>query len=101
MQMLVHSVYFNFKSNVSEEDRRRCMHAAKGLGEIKYAAAYYVGTPAAVPDRPVIVSDYDFGLTGFFESVADHDAYQVDPVHVAFVEGFKDLWESVRVFDFD
>ncbi|MCH6259080.1 Dabb family protein [Puniceicoccaceae bacterium K14] len=99
--MLVHSVYFYFKSDASEQQRKDCMEAAKGLGDIEGAVAYYVGTPASVPDRPPLVKDYDFGLTGVFESVEKHDAYQVHPIHKEFIESYKPIWEKVVVYDFD
>tara|TARA_B110000037_G_scaffold220802_1_gene289772 strand:+ start:700 stop:999 length:300 start_codon:yes stop_codon:yes gene_type:complete len=99
--MLIHSVYFNFNSSTSEDEKKACIEAAKGLGAIEYAKAYYVGTHAAVAERPPLVKDYDFALTGVFESVADHDAYQLHSIHTAFIGTYKPLWERVRVFDFD
>ncbi len=77
------------------------METAEGLGAIKHAKGYFIGTPAAVQDRPPLVKDYDFGITGIFDSVADHDAYQVDPIHKAFLEKYKPLWDRVVVYDYD
>ncbi|MFM8334667.1 MAG: Dabb family protein [Opitutaceae bacterium] len=31
--------------------------------------------------------------------VAGHDAYQVDPLHLAFVERFKTFWNRVQIYD--
>lgn len=99
--MLVHTVFFYFKEGVTEQQIADCMEGAKTLGDIKDAKHYFVGTPADVADRPPLVKDYAFGLTGIFDSIADHDAYQVDPIHTKFIETFKPLWDRVVVYDYD
>lgn len=99
--MLVHSVYFYFKPETTAQQIADCMESAKGLGEIKHALAYYCGTPAAVPDRPPLVKDYAFAITGIFESVEKHDAYQADPIHTKFIEMYKPMWQRVVVYDHD
>ena len=68
---------------------------------ISSANAAYVGTPAATPERPVIDTSYDFGLTVLLEDVERQDAYQVDPIHLEFVNGFKEYWTRVAVYDVD
>ena len=32
-------------------------------------------------------------------SMAAQDAYQIDPIHLAFVENYKHLWTKVVVYD--
>jgi hypothetical protein len=34
-----------------------------------------------------------------FATVEDHDAYQADPDHHAFIHTFKDWWAKVLVMD--
>ncbi|NBY43155.1 MAG: hypothetical protein EBQ49_07795 [Verrucomicrobia bacterium] len=36
-----------------------------------------------------------------FKSKAEHDAYQVDPIHVDFVQSCKTFWSSVKIYDFE
>jgi hypothetical protein len=36
-----------------------------------------------------------------FESLAGHDAYQVDAIHHAFLEQCSQLWSRVQVYDFE
>ncbi|MEM6910540.1 MAG: Dabb family protein [Verrucomicrobiota bacterium] len=57
------------------------------------------GRPAATPERPVIDRSWDYGLSLRFESVAAHDAYQVDPLHEEFVESQNARWSKVLVMD--
>jgi hypothetical protein len=34
-----------------------------------------------------------------FKNKEDQDAYQIDSVHLRFIEDYKDLWKSVIVYD--
>jgi hypothetical protein len=38
-------------------------------------------------------------LTILFRDGPAHDAYQVDPIHLAFVEGNREAWLRVQVYD--
>ncbi len=59
----------------------------------------HVGTPAAVPDRPVVDQTFDVGLTVACTDVAAHNAYQADPIHRAFVAKFSSFWTRVQIYD--
>lgn len=97
--MLVHSVYFWLKEDISAEQRREFSTALRGLRVIDSAQAVYVGSPAATPDRPTIDASYDFALTVLFDSVEAHDRYQVDPAHTDFIAQHKAWWTRVQVYD--
>lgn len=97
--MLVHSVYFWLKEDVSAEQRSEFSTALRGLRVIDSAQAVYVGSPAATPERPTIDASYDFALTVLFDSVEAHDRYQVDPAHTDFIAQHKALWTRVQVYD--
>ena len=43
--------------------------------------------------------DFDVALHIVFDSVANHDLYQVAPRHQEFIDANKELWSGVRVFD--
>ena len=45
------------------------------------------------------VITYDISWLVFFESPADQDSYQNDPIHLKFVEECSLLWEKVTVYD--
>ena len=99
--MLVHSVYFWLKSDLSDAQRAEFATALKALGDIPNLAAFYVGTPADVADRPVVDKTFDYSITGVFENLEAHNAYQVHPLHLAFVAQGKPKWVRLQVYDSD
>mgnify|MGYP002629775483 CR=1 FL=1 len=99
--MLVHTVFFYLKPEVSEEEKAAFMKRVEKLGEIETVVALYVGTPAETPPRPVIKTDYSVSLTAVFDHIADQNIYQDHPIHLEFVDNNKDLWTTVAVYDAD
>jgi hypothetical protein len=97
--LLAHNVYFTLKES-SAPNRARLVQACK---------KYLTGHPGTVffacgvleerLQRPVNVRDFDVGLHIIFASKADHDAYQVHPRHLQFIDENKADWKQVRVFD--
>jgi hypothetical protein len=49
----------------------------------------------------VVDKTYDYSITCLFEDLAAHNAYQVHPLHTAFVEVGKPLWTRVQIYDAD
>ena len=66
---------------------------------IKSAENISVGVPAGTTRRPVIDSSYDVALIVECKDVAAEAAYQVDPLHLAFIENCKHLWTRVQIYD--
>lgn len=97
--MLVHTVYFYLKPDLSAEQRATFKNEVTRLGTIEDVKAFYVGTPAKVTARPVVDLSFSWSITCVFENVAQHDAYQSHPVHLEFIARCKDLWERVQVYD--
>jgi hypothetical protein len=97
--MLVHSVYFWLKPGVKAPARRRFRAGLGRLSAIRTVGTIHVGVPAELEERDVTERTFDFSLTITFRNAAAHDAYQVDPIHKAFVAAYKPLWARVRVFD--
>jgi len=96
--MLVHSVYFYFKDDVTEDQIAKCRKMAEDLKGIETVKDLFVGSPAAVPERPVLVRGYKFGITVLFDSIEDHNIYQAHQLHTDYLTNAP-LWEKVRVFD--
>lgn len=96
--MLVHSVFFWLKPDLTDEQTAAFRAGLESLAGIEVAEAVYVGTPAAT-DRPVIDRSYSFGLTVLLPDMAAHDAYQEHPLHKAFLEQFVGSWEKVLIYD--
>lgn len=97
--MLIHSVFFWLKPETTPAQHAAMQKGLESLCAIKSAESVYVGVPAALPDRPTRDSSYAFGLTVLFKDITAHDAYQVDPLHKAFIQEFSPLWARVQVYD--
>jgi hypothetical protein len=97
--MLVHTVYFWLKPDLSPAQRAEFRRGVESLAQIASVVEVYVGTPAATEKRPVIDGSYSFALTVLLKDVAAHDAYQADPVHLAFIAACKAFWIRVQIYD--
>jgi hypothetical protein len=97
--MLVHSVFFWLKPDLTPEQRTTFRAALDSLAGIKAVDRVFIGTPAATGKRPIIDDTYSYALTILCRDVAAHDAYQVDPLHQAFVNTFKSYWTRVQIYD--
>ena len=47
----------------------------------------------------MVDASYDYALIIHFDNQEAHDAYQVDPIHLKFVDDHKADWERVTVYD--
>jgi hypothetical protein len=97
--MLCHCVYFWLKPDLTPAQRAEFLRGVTSLTTIRHVERGFVGTPAAVPPRPVVDRSYDVGLTVLCRDVAAHNAYQEDPVHSEFIAKCKDYWTRVQVYD--
>ncbi len=97
--MLFHCVYFWLKPELTAAQRADFRRGVETLIGIKAADQVAVGGPAATPARPVIDHSYDVALIVQCRDVAAEAAYQIDPIHLAFVEKFKGCWARVQIYD--
>jgi hypothetical protein len=97
--MLVHTVYFWLKPELTPAQLADFRRGVESLAGIKAVEKIYVGAPAATGKRPIIDDTYSLALTVLCANVAAHDAYQVDPLHLAFVNTFKTYWSRVIIYD--
>jgi hypothetical protein len=98
--MLIHSVFFWLKPELTEAQRAAFVREGlESLRPIKSVQALHIGKPAPLPPRAVVDQTYSFALSIQFADVAGHDAYQIDPVHQAFVEKFRTYWTRVQIYD--
>jgi hypothetical protein len=44
-------------------------------------------------------TSYTFSLIIIFEDLAGHDVYQTHPLHLAFLDEFRGLFEKVTIYD--
>jgi len=94
----VHHVYFWLKSADNKEDKNALIEGLKKLSAVTTIAEYHIGLPAAT-NRPVIDSSYSVSWCVLFKTAEDQDSYQVDPLHLKFVEECSSLWGKVIVYD--
>jgi len=97
--MLGHMVYFTLKDRSPAAIEAMVAACRKYLTGHPGTVFFAAGT--LVPDltRPVNQTDFDVALQVVFDSREAHDAYQVAPRHIQFIDENKANWERVRVFD--
>jgi hypothetical protein len=96
---LVHNVYFWLKNPDSKADRDALVAGLNTLKTIPSVKELHIGLPANTEKRDVVDNSFSVSELMYFDSVEGQNAYQVHPVHNAFVEKFAHLWEKVVVHD--
>jgi hypothetical protein len=98
-KQLVHHVYFWLKNPDSNQDRDKLIEGLTALKKVKHLRLAKIGLPASTEKRDVVDNSYSISWLNFFDDVEGQNAYQIDPIHLSFVENYKHLWEKVVVYD--
>ncbi|WP_153557381.1 Dabb family protein [Roseimaritima sediminicola] len=99
MAQLAHHVFFTLTDS-SEASVQSLIDAAnKYLDGHDGVASFAVGRRCEDLVRDVNDQDFHVSLHVVFESRAAHDAYQVHPRHLQFIEEQKGNWTTARIFD--
>jgi len=96
---VVHHVFFWLKAPASVAMQEKLIEGLETLRDIAQVKKLLIGRPAPTLSREVIDNSYHVSELIYFNSIAEQDAYQKDPVHKAFVEKYSTLWERVIVYD--
>lgn len=96
--MFIHHVFFWLKNDLSKEDVGLFESGVTSLPSIEHISFGDVGKPAAT-DRHVIDKSYSYSLMLQFKDQESHDAYQLHPTHIKFVDNCSRLWEKVLIYD--
>ncbi len=80
-EYLMHSVFFNWKEDISDEEKTTFETELQRLGQIEHVMNVEVGVPESTGDKR-LRSDYDMVLYVTFKSKEELDAYQADPLHL-------------------
>ncbi len=98
---IAHMVYFSLVDNSSQQVEHLLAQMKKYLDD--HPGLEFFGCGTLVPDlsRPVNDKQFDASLHTIFADRAAHDAYQIAPRHLEFIENNKSNWKQVRVFDSD
>ena len=97
--LVIHHVFFWLRRPGNAGDKAALMAGLKTLGAIPEVQQLLIGTAAGTEKRDVVDNSYDVSELMYFQSAADQDAYQVHPIHQAFVEKYSHLWQRVQVYD--
>jgi len=96
--VFIHHVYFWLKDAQNKEDLEKLLQGLEKLSKVRTIQMYHIGKPADT-NRDVIDRSYSVSWMLLFKNKADQDAYQVDPIHLKFVEECSSLWSKVVVYD--
>ncbi len=98
---LAHMVYFELQDASPQNVQHLIAECQKYLDD--HPGLVFFAAGARTPDLQREVNDQIFhvSLHTVFADRAAHDAYQVAPRHLEFIENNKASWKSVRVFDTD
>jgi hypothetical protein len=96
--MFIHHVYFWLKNPSSQQDKQKLKEGLEKLSSVSTIKMFHIGQPANT-NRDVIDTSYSVSWMLMFENNEDQDSYQVDPIHLNFVEECKHLWSKVIVYD--
>ncbi len=94
----IHTVFFWLKEDATEAEHKAFLQALEIMKTIETIKKATIGRPANTP-REVVDNSYDYAWIVHFKNAEDQDAYQVDPVHKAFVEAQSHIWTKVQVYD--
>ena len=96
--MIAHHVLFWLKADTTEDQKIAFRKSLGTLENIEVVKTFHLGTPAPI-ERAVVDTTYTFSLLLIFEDMAGHDIYQIHPLHKAFLDEFKILFDKVIIYD--
>ena len=97
-RVFVHHVYFWLKSPGDAQAREALIAGLRTLTAVPEVLWSHIGIPAE-SERGVVDDSYSVSWLVFLADKAAEDRYQVDPIHLKFVEDCSALWERVVVYD--
>ncbi|WP_200979451.1 Dabb family protein [Echinicola sp. 20G] len=95
--VLIHQVYFWLKN--PKKDLKGFIEGCEKLVKIDSIKKAYIGTPAVTERRDVVDHSFQVSLTVYFDSLEDHNHYQLHEDHKAFIAAHEGKWEKVQVYD--
>jgi len=96
---LIHHVFFWLKEPENEAHKKQLIEGLNKLIKVKTIKLSHIGLPAPTEARDVVDHSYSVSYMAMFDSKEDQASYQVDPIHLKFVEENEHLWKKVIVYD--
>ena len=97
-RVFVHHVYFWLKEPGDPQTREALIDGLRRLRAAPDILWSHIGLPAE-SERGVVDDSYSVSWLVFLADRAAEERYQVDPIHLKFVEECSPLWERVVVYD--
>lgn len=97
--LIVHSVYFWLKEDISAEEEQDFLKFFAVLGGIPEVEYLTFGKPAPTNPREVVDNSFSCHLLVFFKSMEDINIYETHPDHIAGAEQYGKYWTHVEVRD--
>ncbi len=94
----IHTVYFYAAEGLTDKRKTEFIDGLAELAKTPSIQKVYYGPPAGTP-REVVDNNYLLAWICHFKSSEDHDLYQKDPIHLKFIEDYKDVWSKVLIYD--
>jgi len=95
-----HNVLFWLQDDLSYSELMEFEKGLKTLINDPLVIRGVYGKPANT-HRSVVENSYSYGLSLMFKDLADHDLYQAEPIHLAFVDKNASKWAKVLVYDIE
>lgn len=96
--IFIHHVYFWLKETGNAEHHAQLIEGLNKLSTVTTISQFHIGLPADT-NRSVIETGYAVSWFVLFANAEDQASYQVDPIHLKFVEECSHLWSKVIVYD--
>ena len=96
--LFVHHVFFYLKDPDNARDEAKLLEGLEKLAKISVVKFSHIGRPARTSGGD-IEKGYSVSWLCFFKNLIEEEIYQTDPVHLAFLEECKGLWEKRVVYD--
>ncbi len=99
IQYIRHMALFWLKNPDSVQDRAALAEGLETLRGIEQVRTLHIGLPASTEARDVVDNSFALSESMTFDSLEDQAAYQIHPIHQAFIARCGHLWERVVVYD--
>ncbi len=96
--IFIHHVYFWLKNPGDMDENNKFIEGLKKLSKAETIKSFHIGKPAGT-SRDVIDTSYSISWFLIFGNKEDQDIYQVDPIHLKFIDECPGLWSRVVVYD--
>ncbi len=96
---VVHYVLFWLKPELTGQQVKDFAGFFEELKKISLVKSLSYGRAANTTKRDVVDNSFSYAMIAGFNSTADQDRYQEDPLHLAAIKKYSGFWTKVVVHD--